>query len=239
MIEGQYPTPAQSTIFIDDIWIDDAHQVDWKHENARIPVYGYNRSQFAFAADGKELITGSIIINYRYPNYLGFAIAQALRANKVRRNRSEDSRNTQELRKARLGREELREQLRALKAGTPEDRIKRMAESLSRGTFDQLSGLSKALFSVDPDELNSTEELDPVRMSGHGGGFTVQCVYGHGSGMSIVETIRDCYITGRGKALTASAGGGGPSTSGSAIYEVYPFIAKTVDSKFVNLTERS
>jgi hypothetical protein len=240
MIDGQYPTPSQSQLFIDDIWVDDAHQVDFKDENPRLPIYGYNKSEFIDVADGKVMVSGSVVINFRYPNYLGFAISEALKNRKVAdaRARSSQVGDPRRLSSPELNRKEMRDVLHQMKATDATGRLKLLAESMERGTFHQISGLSRVLFDRDLAELPG-EELDPVRLTADIGGFRMVLTYGHVTGKSVVETIEECYITGRGKSLTASAGGGGPSTSGSVIYEVYPFIARRVHSKIVDFSQRS
>jgi len=240
MLDGQYPTPSQSKLFIDDIWIDDAHQIDYRSENARIPIYGYNRAQFVKVAHGKELITGNIVINYRFPNYLGHAIVEALRNKKVVSERLKSSKvgdpSTQKA--PHMNRKEMRDVLREMKRTNATGRLKLLAESMDKGTFHQISGLSRVMFDRDLSDLPG-EEFDPVRISSSVGGFNMVLTYGHVSGRSIVETIEECYITGRGKSMTASSGGGGASSSGSVIYEVYPFVARTVQTKIVDFSQRS
>lgn len=240
MIDGQYPTPSQSQLFIDDIWIDDAHQVDFREENARLPIYGYNRSEYVTVAHGKELISGSVIINFRFPNYLGHAILEAMRSKKgvEERLRSSKVGSPSKLTGPELNRKEMRDLLRQMKSTDATGRLKLLAEGVERGTFHQVSGLSRVLFDRDLADLPG-EEINPVRVTSEFGGFRMVLTYGHVSGKSVVETLEECYITGRGKSMTASSGGGGASSSGSVIYEVYPFIARRVDSKLVDLSQRS
>jgi hypothetical protein len=240
MINGQYPTPSQSKLFIDDIWIDDAHQVDYREENARIPIYGYNRAQFIKVAHGKELITGNVVINYRFPNYLGHAIVEALRNKKTVDARLKSSKvgDPTKLKAPEMNRKELRDTLREMKRTDATGRLKMLAEAMDKGSFHQLSGLSRVLWDRDLADLPG-EEFDPVRISSQVGGFNMVLTYGHVTGKSVVETIEECYITGRGKSMTASSGGGGASSSGSVIYEVYPFVARTVQTKVVDFSQRS
>jgi len=65
-----YLTPSTTTYYINGVLIDDMYRVDFRRAINRQPVYGYNSRQFDFVADGKELITGNLIINFRYPGYL-------------------------------------------------------------------------------------------------------------------------------------------------------------------------
>jgi len=247
MRDGSYPTPAQTSIFVDDIWIDDAYQVNYEEENARIPIYGYNRSDFGMVADGKVIITGNIVINFRYPDYLGRAIRNALRFRSNQKERAQRNQNLQDpyapspLAKPRLDRAQMRRLLQDIRTASPTDRIKKMGEALAKGTFGQVAGLSRSLFGQSESERiigSLLDDANPVRMSSREGGFNIQLVYGHASGRSVVEKIEECYITGRSKVLTAAAGSGGNS-SGNVVYEVYPFIAKRVQSDIVDLSQRA
>ena len=74
MRAGNYPTPAQVSVFMGDIWLDDAYRIEYRDQNPLIPIYGYAESEFTAVAQGKRIVQGSLIINYRYPEYLRAAI---------------------------------------------------------------------------------------------------------------------------------------------------------------------
>lgn len=76
MLPGDYPTPAQVSVFVDDIWVDDAIRIDFKDEAEKHPLYGYRDRRPAAFADGRSFVAGSICINFRFPGYLYFAIVE-------------------------------------------------------------------------------------------------------------------------------------------------------------------
>ena len=74
MRSGNYPTPAQVSVFLGEIWLDDAYRIEVRDQNPLIPLYGYGESEYTAVAQGKRIVQGSLIINYRYPEYLRAAI---------------------------------------------------------------------------------------------------------------------------------------------------------------------
>ena len=65
-----YPTPSTTNYYINGYLIDDVFRIDFKRAQQHQPIYGYHSDKFDFVARGKELVTGQIVINYRYPGYL-------------------------------------------------------------------------------------------------------------------------------------------------------------------------
>ena len=65
-----YPTPSTTAYYINGYALEDMFRVDFKRTQKHQPVYGYSSKKFDFVAKGKELVTGQLIINYRYPGYL-------------------------------------------------------------------------------------------------------------------------------------------------------------------------
>ena len=71
-----YPTPSTTTYWIRqgtggaEYKIDDIYRVDFQRRVNHQPIYGYNSKQFDFVAQGKELVSGNLVINFRYPAYL-------------------------------------------------------------------------------------------------------------------------------------------------------------------------
>ena len=72
-----YPTPSDVRCYIGNIELDDVFRVDFKRQINHQPVYGYNDQKYGFVAKGKELVTGQIVMNFRYPGYLNAAIKKA------------------------------------------------------------------------------------------------------------------------------------------------------------------
>jgi len=79
-----YPTPSTTKYYIsqsgggDLHLVDDMYRVDFQRRVSHQPVYGYNSRRFDFVSQGKELTTGNIVINFRYPAYLYNLVAVAL-----------------------------------------------------------------------------------------------------------------------------------------------------------------
>ena len=65
-----FPTPSTTKCYVNDIEVDDMFRVDFKRNINHQPIYGYDDQQYGFVAKGKELVSGQIIINFRYPGYL-------------------------------------------------------------------------------------------------------------------------------------------------------------------------
>jgi hypothetical protein len=235
-----YPTPAQTSIYIGDQWIDDATRVQFEIQHPRIPLYGYNRGEFGAVADGKILITGNLVINYRLPGYLLQAIENA-RANDTVRNVDTALRIHQGEGgdTPRLTRPKLYELLKELKRDTDSTkRLSRLGRAMRDGTFREVSALMRQVMTSrfrDVDDRWFTQRNNPALGKASDVAFDIQVAYGDNYGPMKVDVLRECYITGMGKAMSASAGGGGFSASGMPIYEVYPFIARTIDQFLVEV----
>jgi hypothetical protein len=237
-----YPTPAQTSIFVGNLHVDDAYGVSFEVQNPRVPLYGYNQRYFSLVADGKILVTGNLVINYRAPGYFLYAIR---RHQAQVRKRTEYIRYTESLGDAALGlaapipeqtqkpmdRPELRRFYSSLKAtAEPGERLKIMAEAMINNTFREASLLARAAFlQAETGERDTNPAMIPARDAP----FDIQLAYGALEGSVRVDTLKNCYVTGMGKVINASAHGGGGSMSGAPILETYPFIAQTVEQYIV------
>jgi hypothetical protein len=82
-----YPTPSTTTYYMvsssdgKEYRIADMFRVDFQRRASKQPIYGYNSTQFDFVAKGKELVTGNLVINFRYPGYLYNYLAVAMAEN--------------------------------------------------------------------------------------------------------------------------------------------------------------
>jgi len=65
-----YPTPTTTTYYVDEYLIDDIFRVDFQRKATEQPIWGYGSRTYDFVARGREIVTGNIIINFRYPGYL-------------------------------------------------------------------------------------------------------------------------------------------------------------------------
>lgn len=75
---GDYPTPGDVKLYVDDLWVDDVYRVDYEEQNKKVPLWGYHQKHYADVADGKVIIVGNIIIHYRFPGYLNHALQRVL-----------------------------------------------------------------------------------------------------------------------------------------------------------------
>jgi len=228
MLLHDYPTPAQTTVFIGDQYLDDAYSINFEIQQPRVPLYGYNQSYFSLMADGKILITGTLIINFRYPGYLQTAIS-----------RYEDFRHTAGMvenvfesigragnlyggfpayglsdpnapwrpapQTRQLNREGLRETLERLR-GTddPNERARIMARSMLNGSFRDVSRLAQLLW-VDTERDDSIRKQNPAQITSAEGNFDIQVAYGDGVGPMRVDVLKNCHVTGMAKSMSSSA----------------------------------
>jgi hypothetical protein len=69
-----YPSPSAVTYYINGLFIDDVFRVDFERKVTHQPVWGFDSQTYDFIARGKEVVSGNIIVNFRYPGYLRAAI---------------------------------------------------------------------------------------------------------------------------------------------------------------------
>lgn len=77
---GDYPTPGDVKIYIGTSYVDDAYRIDYNEQNSKVPLSGYHQKHHVQVADGKVLVVGNIIIHFRFPGYLTYAIKNVLNA---------------------------------------------------------------------------------------------------------------------------------------------------------------
>lgn len=65
-----YFSGAQCEISIGGYMLEEAVEVEGSYNLDQIPIYGYASSHFNTVGQGRVIVTGSIIINYRYDGYL-------------------------------------------------------------------------------------------------------------------------------------------------------------------------
>ena len=245
-----YPTPAQTSVFIGGFHVDDAYGIHFEVQHPRVPLYSYNQSEYTQVADGKILVTGTLMINFRYPGYLAEAIENDQRIqdtanlvdqtiNKVGNSfgfpesqLAQRARSPHLIPYQRMNKDQLRTTLKAMKqTDDPNVRMQIMALSISNGNFREVSHLARRLFNrgapVGPVE-------NPVQMASRESRFEIQVAYGDPGGPMKVDILKNCQITGMAKHITSSAHGSRGSVSGAAIFESYPFIASRLDQWIVD-----
>ncbi len=74
----RYFTRAQRRLFINNIFIDEFHHIQWDLSYNLIPKFGYCSSKFDDVANGKSLVQGQLAINFVSPGYLIGALMDQL-----------------------------------------------------------------------------------------------------------------------------------------------------------------
>lgn len=204
-----YPSPAEVKIFIgQDIWIDDAFRVDYNLSNNRTPLYDYTSQFFKAVAEGHALVQGQLMINFRFPGYLSYAMDRKLDmgANTVRN----------------LG--DSADIFREMSSGGVEERVKKLLAYKRSGAFEYAKTAAATLYSDTP-----SSDFVPNYSSTHKRrSFDIVIKYG---GMESLydKIITDCFLVGESQVISAAAvAGGDMSSSGMPIYEVYNFFGKAV-----------
>ncbi|RMG69777.1 MAG: hypothetical protein D6710_08300 [Nitrospirae bacterium] len=233
-----YPTPSTVKYYIQGIELDDIYRVDYNRTVRHNPVYGYDSKKFGFIARGKELVTGNIIVNYRYPGYLTTAILNFTvneSAAKVGVENKFGNKNS-----TFVSKETLEVDLGAIDGlGSVDDKAKAIANRLLEGNFlsnDEIIARLKKNF--EDRHLRRQEEEDfsiyssPLDIDLAKLKFDMTVRYGfqdieHG----YVRVFKDCYLIGESETVSAAAGTGGDmSSSAQPILEVYPFFCRTIET---------
>lgn len=204
---GAYPTPAQTSIFINDIWIDDAYRIEFRVQDPKYPLYGYNEPEFTAVARGRKLVLGNLTINYRFPGYLTSAIEDTYV-------RTPNVRDEVTLAEQILRADSIAQRIQLLdeaRLGGYEDHVVEQIEQYWKNNNDQ--GRQHLLVS----EVNLRHQVNLVLRYG-----------GRGELVSRYN-INDVKFTGQAQTLSAAATSGGDSSaSGMPIYEIYSFIARDI-----------
>ena len=245
-----YPTPSTTKCYINDVELDDIFRVDFKRNKNHQPIYGYNDEQFGFVAKGKELVTGQIIINFRYPGYLTAVIKRNAEFKEI--------------------------QDKALVAAGVEERPiddATILDFIDKQSFDSLSSLDKAAWLANQlinlasgkvraqvntangiialknklrnqylGDTSSTEASknlatkysrmkSPLDYDTSANGFDLTIKYGFQENEGMYKRVfKDCILVGESSTVSSAAGAGNDmSSSAQGILEVYPFFAKTIE----------
>jgi hypothetical protein len=251
-----YPSPSSTTYYINEYLLSDMYRVDFKRDVRKQPIYGYDSKQFDFVAKGKELVTGQLVVNYRYPGYLRNVIKQA-----ASRDASvADHAHRKLLKRSKEGaRTEALSRLSVFDStALVQDKAKVIAEALSQREVKTEGGDTETtvaprlrpdlVFQIMKENLENRHfmdrlELDESEISTMSSPldrshdpFDIIVRYGfQGVAGGYARMFRDVHLIGESQSVTASAGistaGDGLQQSSSAmpILEVYPFFARTVE----------
>jgi hypothetical protein len=212
----RYYTPCNVGIYIGGYRLSDAFRVDWDARDSKTPLYGWADDTFSAVSNGRKIVTGRLVINYKYPRYLTTAINEFTRNQNPIDDREEVN--------------EMQEFLSLDGIG----RVKWLAQVAAKDYGDDRLGTIKR-----HDPWNYFR--DPVEAYKQKRTFDILVAYGDIMMEEHIETtIKDAYIVGQSQVISASATGGGDvSSSGSPIYEIYSFFAKEVLEKKVSARRMS
>lgn len=211
---GRYPTPAQTSLYINGVWIDDAYRVSYSKTNPLAPLYGYNEEHFSAVALGKTLVTGSLIISYRYPGYLMAAIKNEVSGVKRKRDLANEA-------------------AAAILRAPATLRVAMLEEARQRGFLDHLESQFTELFAGNGQGSGNKVE-SPVANSGVDSDTEIKIYFDNPEVAYHVKIIQGVQFSGESMEIDAGAAAGGSSSvSGRPLFEAYSFIAKDVVENIV------
>ena len=244
-----YPTPSDVKCYINGIELDDVFRIDLKRQVNHQPVYGYNDAKFGFVAEGKELVTGQIVINFRYPGYLTAAIHNAAKTaaliDDVFNEKFDPTRLIMNVTptfysiKHRFveGKPLLDDSV--MEGMTDGEKMKFIANALKehRGSnqtiVDRLKQTFDQRFYAETENVlaRATVFDSPLDRGSDIHAFDMTIKYGnHEKDGGFTRVLRHCVLVGESSTYSAAAGAGNDmSSSAQPIFEVYPFFAKTID----------
>ena len=202
---GDYPTPAQITVSIGDVWLDDALRVEFREESPKIPIFGYDERRPSVFADGRSYVSGSIVINYRFPGYILWAARY------------------KHTRRAKI--QEAVELITRIREATVEERIRLLDEARQQGIEDEIADiLEKSVTGYDEGKSIPNILENPASE-----GFQVRIWFDTPEHSLYYRSINGVRFTGRSLAVNNSVNAGADmSASGMPILEVYTFVASEV-----------
>ena len=228
MSYGQYPTPAHVSVYIGDLHIDDCYDIRWNVEDSTRPLFDYSRRKWQAMATGKSLVSGSLATSYRYPGYLTTAIDHALKTN------PDLLHFTANQGEAALENLQLKDWFEKMSVAPRAERFKLLAEASSKGSgfFKRASRLTAYL--DEPLEVGDNgETVLPHDYQGeirdYAPEINVEIVYGDLNELHVGDRLMNVRFIGASKTISAGAvAGGGVSSSGAPLFEIYPFVAREV-----------
>jgi hypothetical protein len=219
-MSDKYYTPCNVGIYIGGYKLSDAFRVDWDARDSKTPLYGWADDTFSAVTNGRKIVTGRLIINYKYPGYLSTAITEFTHGENPVDNREAANQMDEYLSKSSVERVKLLAQLASKNFGNKygDNRLgSRTGLGSDRGSIQMAGGPMR--------EFSSMSEAYKQKRT-----FDILVAYGDITTEEHIETtIKDAYIVGQSQVISASATGGGDvSSSGSPIYEIYSFFAKEI-----------
>lgn len=182
---GDYPTPGDVKIYIGTNYVDDAYRVDYNEQNSKVPLSGYHQKHHVQVADGKVIVVGNIIIHFRFPGYLTYAIKNVLNvveegklsdaSQTVGRDPSgldggigvfvgSDDHSSAKGAAFRLGtRDNVLRSIEAIRRGTVDQRVRSLVASHELGFFEQQSTLLNTVFGQFKGSGAANPKFDPLQ----------------------------------------------------------------------------
>lgn len=223
-----YKSPVDTYIFVNDVWVEDVYRVDWDLKRSRVPIYGYDDVYYGQVAEGKQIITGTILVNFTDTSYFTAAL-RGLHLSGLGNQRKIDPYDRIKNLKDRISKEieEAYKEDDEITRGKSLSRIMRFARK--EGLQDYFVNFMRDLFKpVSSNRLTSLGFEDPIDFNPRH--FKLQIYYGHPSSRNVrIREFRKCALMGEGQTISAAgAPNGDMSSSAQVILEVYPFIAQSI-----------
>lgn len=214
---GSYPTPAQVYLYVGGVWIDDAFRVEFRKVNEKVPLYGFDEVLWSGVALGHTLVTGNLILNYRYPGYLWTLVKESLHTDVT------------------VQASPMVQLAHALIGATPEKRIEIIEQARQLNKLQEVQSVLRQI--TNSAQYRVQDEIeDPVGSvfrdsDGNHLPISIKIYFDKPDYSVYHREIVDIHFTGVSQAMSASASGGDSSASGRPIFEVYSFFAKDVRDK--------
>ncbi len=201
----KYYTPCNVGIYIGGYRLSDAFRVDWDARDSKTPLYGWADDTFKAVSNGRKIITGRLVINYRYPGYLTAAIVEY-----------QNQQNPIDTRK-------ISNDLNEFLSMDTTDRVVYLAKVAAKNYGSEYRDDRLG-------EFRTAQDVSYPAAYKMKDAFDILIAYGDIQEEDHIEVvIKDAYIVGQSQVISASATGGGDvSSSGSPIYEIYSFFAKEI-----------
>jgi len=222
-MRNKYYTPCNVGIYVGGYKVSDAFRVDWDARDSKTPLYGWADETYSAVTNGRKIVTGRLVINYKYPGYLSAAIDEFTRG--------QNPINEAEIVKA-------NDEFDQLRGKSSEERVKFLTQLAAKNYGDNvLEGFARNFSGSSIDFGNGLRNYGSgfIEAYKQKNTFDILVVYGDILKEEHIEvTLKDVYIVGQSQTISASATGGGDvSSSGSPIYEIYSFFAKKIVERSV------
>lgn len=234
-MNNYYKHPAETYVFINNIYIDDVYRIDFSMDQSRFPIYGYQDELYGHITRGRKKVVGNIFINFSSPGYLYAALSnkdkQSPDVSSLLRNGISPY-SAAEAEMAQLNKELQDIFIENLSIEDKRKRISGLMSKASRaGLSKKLADTLRYAFGTDSTKFVDKGLVEPTDQNLLP--FDIQIYYGHpNDGGSIIREITDCSLLGTNQVISAAGHPGGDlSSSAQVILEVYPFIGREIKTK--------